>query len=84
MPDMHVIEDDVPDSKWLERWRNYLIKKESEGGRPGTTGMAESIRGINILCDLALEGMKSHKKNCKPARRLAAQKLREIADQLDQ
>ena len=73
---------EVPDEEWLERWREYLLRKASEGSRPGTMGQHNQISAITTLCDLALEGIKSRKKNDKPARRLAAKELIRIAQQL--
>lgn len=82
MSDTSLSLGETPDEEWLERWRTYLVKQATESTRAGTMGQHNQVSGITTLCDLALEGIKSRKKNDKPARRLAAKELMLIAQQL--
>lgn len=74
MPESYIVPGILPPVEWVQRWRRFLTKLEDMN--------AEDIEAINLLCDLAVAGVRSREANDRPSRRLAAEEMMRLANSM--
>jgi hypothetical protein len=89
---MILLDDERQSETSLENWRKYLrealTNKATENGqfphRAGSTGLAMELDAMNKIIDLAKQAVRIKKRSGKAAKKLAAEYLHKVADQLSQ